>query len=103
MGNLNNQIRMSKTRNSNNENSSRRGNKRKVSEYSNLTNLGGYNNGAYGSIGSSGNSKKRGGINDLSRLEKMVPTYFPSDHPFNKDGFVSYSFESYIIIFEIII
>jgi hypothetical protein len=82
---------MSKTRNSNNENynSSRRGNKRKVSEYSNLTNnLAGYNNGVYGSIGSSGNSKKRGGVNDLSRLEKMVPTFFPSDHPFNKDGLV---------------
>nr|QDF21435.1 set1 Ash2 histone methyltransferase complex subunit ASH2 [Brachionus koreanus] len=39
------------------------------------------------------NSKKRGGPNDLSRLEKMVPTCFPLEHPFNKDGYRYYLVE----------
>jgi hypothetical protein len=88
---------MSKSRHANNENygygSSRRGSKRKVSEFSNFTNStnsnSGYNGAYSGSLGSTttaGNSKRRGGVNDLSRLEKMVPVCFPNDHPFNKDG-----------------
>lgn len=35
--------------------------------------------------GASGHIHHHGG--DLSRLEKMIPTRFPLDHPFNKDGY----------------
>ena len=65
----------------------KRGSKRKTSEsLSSNNSQSGYisnNSGA----GLNNNSKKRGGANDLSRLEKLVPTCFPTDHPFNKDGY----------------
>ncbi|CAF0719420.1 unnamed protein product [Brachionus calyciflorus] len=60
---------------------SKRGSKRKVNETSNP------NFGTSSSLNQLGNSKKRGGANDLSRLEKMIPTCFPLDHPFNKDSY----------------
>ena len=41
---------------------------------------GGHGAGTSGALGGSG-----GG--DLSRLEKMVPTAYPLDHPYNKDGY----------------
>ena len=51
--------------------------------------------------GASGSSRRRAGGHgagtsgamggscggDLSKLEKMVPTAYPLDHPFNKDGY----------------
>jgi Set1/Ash2 histone methyltransferase complex subunit ASH2 len=68
---------------------SKRGSKRKTSETSN--NAGGLAGAAAGmyTFGSANfNTKKRGGgANDLARLEKMVPVCFPSDHPYNKDGY----------------
>ena len=60
---------------------SKRGSKRKVNESSNQ------HFGSSSSLSQVGNSRKRGGANDLSRLEKMVPTCFPLDHPFNKDSY----------------
>lgn len=56
--------------------SSRRGAKRKASDTS-----------GHMAGNSTSNNNRRKGINDISRLEKMVPTCFPNEHPFNKDGY----------------
>lgn len=70
-----------------------------MSDLANGANYASGSNGSGGAYGSSslttslgshqggGGTRKRGAVNDLSRLEKMVPHFFPSDHPFNKDGY----------------
>ena len=80
--------------NSNNINNNKRSSKRKVNEPSNTSNSIGTaaTNGGGSHTFSLASTKKKGsssgaGLNDLSRLEKMVPTRFPLDHPFNKDGY----------------
>jgi len=69
--------------------SSRRGSKRKASE-STVTATAVP---TFGNVGTSAFgaahvlvSKKRN-ANDLAKLEKMIPTCYPNDHPFNKDGY----------------
>jgi len=78
--------------NSNLANSHKRGSKRKIgdssgnslsSQYGNYLGQNGGSGGSFTNL----SSKKRGNGNDLSRLERMVPTCFPLDHPFNKDGY----------------
>jgi Set1/Ash2 histone methyltransferase complex subunit ASH2 len=69
---------------------SKRGSKRKVNDSALSSSYPG--SGAYGSSATTGlfstiNKHKHKGTNDISRLEKMVPLCFPSDHPFNKDGY----------------
>ena len=54
----------------------RRGSKRKTSDSS----------GCQLNHANSSNSRRKN-ANDLSRLEKMVPTCYPNEHPFNKDGY----------------
>ena len=70
---------------SNTSSLAKRGSKRKTSDTSNSASS---LTGAAYTFGS-GNfgAKKRGGANDLARLEKMVPVCFPLDHPFNKDSY----------------
>lgn len=65
----------------------KRGSKRKVND------SGAQNFSSGSTSGQFANSKKRGAPNDLSRLEKMVPTCFPLEHPFNKDGYRYYLVE----------
>ena len=55
----------------------RRGSKRKTIDSS------GYS--ANNTYSSTNNRHKN--ANDISRLEKMVPTCYPNEHPFNKDGY----------------
>lgn len=69
----------SQNTNSSSLNSNRRGSKRKAANNEG-TNI-------QDSKSTSGMSTKRRGLNDLARLEKMVPTCYPSEHPFNKDGY----------------
>ncbi len=59
-----------------NTNSSRRGAKRRTPDSS------GYPTGNK----NSSNNNRRKAANDHSRLEKMVPTCYPNEHPFNKDN-----------------
>lgn len=61
--------------------SAKRGSKRKVNEssYSNFNSTNGGSNGA-------GNNRKKG-IDDLKRIEKMIPRFYPMDHPYNKDNY----------------
>jgi hypothetical protein len=54
----------------------RRGSKRKTTDSSGYS-----SNNTYPS-----NNNRRKNANDISRLEKMVPTCYPNEHPFNKDG-----------------
>jgi Set1/Ash2 histone methyltransferase complex subunit ASH2 len=79
----------------------KRGSKRKVydSTYLNPNELSNFNPNSNNLNGSNNSNaflsalKKKAGPNDLSRLEKMVPTRFPTDHPFNKDSYRYYLVE----------
>lgn len=62
--------------NMNNDGFYKRGSKRKVNEasYSNIKDT----------MNSSNGNKKKG-AEDLKKIEKMIPRFYPSDHPYNKD------------------
>ena len=37
--------------------------------------------------GSNGSGNKKKGIDELKRIEKMIPRFYPLDHPWNKDNY----------------
>ena len=78
---------LSNTNNSSSVNANKRGSKRKTSDTSNSASSLASGGVYFGTAGGFNSKKRGGGANDLARLEKMVPVCFPSDHPFNKDGY----------------
>ncbi len=62
--------------NNSNSSSSRRNTKRKVVD-----------NQVTHSTSTSISSSRRKAASDISKLEKMIPTCYPNEHPFNKDGY----------------